>query len=615
MDELLPYYERELSYLRRYSGDFAQRYPKIAGQLAASDEEGDDPHITQLISAIALLEARIGKKLGNDFYHLIQALFDVLFPHYLQPFPACSIAQFDVASSGADAGARPYTIARGTELVSRAIDGVECRFKTAYDVTLAPLAISEARYLPVAAAPVVLPMTAAGIVSMTFESTTPDHDLHSLDLRKVRVHLNGERSFIAALADGLLLHTLAAYVEADGNGRWQPLRTPPIEQAGFSERDALLDYPMRSHPAYRLLSEYFGFQEKFDFVDVELGAMLDTVGPCRRIALHLVLEEGHGNPHAARLLESLSAAHFKLFATPVVNLFCRPGEPVRVTHCSDAYPVVVDARHAAAYDIYSIDSVTLVRQTREREQCIELRPFYSLRYGEEHEAGHYWFARRDEAVAQASPGYETEISMIDVDFDPLAEQTDTLSLNLTCTNRDMPSRLAIGLEGGDLFLQDDRQSGMHTVRIAMLRRPTRTVRFGLNDDLSARLASLLPLNHVSMADMRVAVLRVALALYDPHRSAVSIKHVGGIHAVESHDTVIELPGKPYATSIEGVEVRLTIEEERFVGASLATFIGTINAFLGYYVHVNSFVQLTVVSKRTGQAIVRCKPRSSDWVLA
>ena len=95
---------------------------------------------------MALLNARIGKKIGSDFSHFLYALFDVLFPHYLRPFPACSIAQF--AASPLDIGARPKTVASGTELVSRAIEGVECRFKTVYDVTLAPLAIADARYLP-----------------------------------------------------------------------------------------------------------------------------------------------------------------------------------------------------------------------------------------------------------------------------------------------------------------------------------------------------------------------------------------------------------------------------------------------------------------------------------
>ncbi|PMS14334.1 hypothetical protein C0Z18_32170 [Trinickia dabaoshanensis] len=211
MDELLPYYERELSYLRRYSEDFAQRYPKIAGRLLPVGEQRDDPYIEQMIQAIALLDARIGKKLADGYPNSVEALFDNLHPHYLRPFPPCSIAQFSVDPSAGEP--RPYVLARGMELVSRSINGVQCRFKTAYDVTLAPVAISEAHYLPAAAAPVVLPVNAAGIVSITFESTAPQLNLRSLNLRTIRLHLNGESSFIAALADGLFIHALASYVE------------------------------------------------------------------------------------------------------------------------------------------------------------------------------------------------------------------------------------------------------------------------------------------------------------------------------------------------------------------------------------------------------------------
>jgi len=132
MEDLLPYYERELAYLRRYSEDFAQRYPKIAGRLLPAGGYVDDPSIDQSIQAMALLDARIGKKLEDDYPQCIEALFDVLHRHYLRPFPACSIAQFTAAA--ADRGARPYVLERGTELVSWSVDGIQCRFKTAYDV-------------------------------------------------------------------------------------------------------------------------------------------------------------------------------------------------------------------------------------------------------------------------------------------------------------------------------------------------------------------------------------------------------------------------------------------------------------------------------------------------
>lgn len=612
MEELLPYYERELAYLRRYSGDFAQRYPKIAGRLLPADEHIDDPYVEHVIQAMALQGARIGKRLEDDYPQCVEALFDVLHPHYLRPFPACSIAQFTVAA--ADRGTRPYVLGRGTELVSRSINGVQCRFKTAYDVTLAPLAISEARYLPAAAAPVALPVNAAGVVSITFESEARHLDLRDMGVATIRIHLNGESSFIAALADGLFIHALSSYVQAEGAGRWQPLRTVPVTQAGFAEGDALLDYPMTSHPAYRPLSEYFGFQDKFDFADVDLGAMLATAGSCRRATLHVVLKEGYGNPHAARLLESLSAAHFRLFSTPVVNLFRQRGEPISVTHQQVAYPVVADAGHASAYDVYSIDSVHLVRRTYERSEIVEFRPFYSRGYDAQQDCARYWFARRDEAVASASPGYETEISVVDTDFDPLAAQTDALSLQLTCTNRNLPARLAIGLEGGDLFMHDSLDRAP-TVGIAMLRRPTQTLRMERGHELNLRLVSHLALDHLSLGNLHVAALKAVLVLYDLQRSVVSARHIEGIVDVESRDAALELPGNPFMTAVQGIEVRLTIDERHFVGTSIAAFAGTINSFLGYYVQLNSFVQLIVVAKHTGEEILRCKPRSSDLVLA
>jgi hypothetical protein len=67
MEELLPYYERELSFLRRYSQDFAERYPKIAARLALSGEHCEDPHVERMIESFALLGARINKKLDDDY--------------------------------------------------------------------------------------------------------------------------------------------------------------------------------------------------------------------------------------------------------------------------------------------------------------------------------------------------------------------------------------------------------------------------------------------------------------------------------------------------------------------------------------------------------------------
>ncbi|MBN3802630.1 type VI secretion system baseplate subunit TssF [Paraburkholderia sp. Ac-20336] len=612
MEELLPYYERELSFLRRYSREFAQRYPKIAARLAMTGEHCEDPHVERMIESFALLGARINKRLDDDYPEFTEALLEVLYPHYLRPFPACSIAQLGVAGSFGNL-TEPAVIERGTELKSRPIRGVQCRFRTAYDVTLAPIRISEARYVPAATAPsaTVLPPNATGVLSITFESTSPQFDLSAWKSGALRTYLHGEQSFIAALGDCLFVHAIAAYAEPERNGRWRALSALPFAQVGFDEADALIDYPAKSHPAYRLLTEYFAFPDKFDFVDFDLAVMTAAAGRCQRLTLHIVLKEVRGDSHVARLLDTLAAHHLRLFCTPVVNLFKQHGEPIRLDHQAASYPVVAEGRRAFAYEVYSIDSVQLVRQRAHEESVIEFRPFYSLRHGETMRAGHYWFARRDEWVAQKSPGYETEISIVDIDFDMAEQQNETLSLELTCTNRDLPTSLATGIEGGDLFLE----GGTITSSISLLMRPTPCVRFERRQAAHWRLISHLALNHVSLASQGATTLKEMLALYDLRRTAVSARHIDGIVDVEQRAAVQWLPGKPFATFVRGLEIRLTVDEDHFVGTSLGTFVRVIDVFFGLYVHINSFVQLVVVSRRTGEEIMRCSPRSGESILA
>ena len=59
LDELLPYYQRELSYLRRAGAEFAGKYPKIGQRLELGLDESPDPHVERLIESFAFLAARL----------------------------------------------------------------------------------------------------------------------------------------------------------------------------------------------------------------------------------------------------------------------------------------------------------------------------------------------------------------------------------------------------------------------------------------------------------------------------------------------------------------------------------------------------------------------------
>jgi type VI secretion system protein ImpG len=612
VDELLPHYERELAFLRAHAGSFARQYPKIAGRLMLSGDVGEDPHVERMIEAFALLTSRIHKRLDDDFPLFTETFLDVLYPHYLRPFPSCSIARFDLGS-GASQMSKAAVVPRGTMLVSKANKGVTCKFRTAYDVPLLPLRLASAAFRGSVSAPdgTPLPKGSTSVLSLQLELTSAQVSWAALGAASLRFYIDGEGSQVSTLREALTSRVTGVLVQSAATGPWRSGGPALPASVGFAEDEALIDFSARSHPAYRLLTEYFAFAEKFNFIDIPLPQAVLQAGAAP-VTLHLVMGGIRADSDEARLLETVGRDNLLLGCTPVVNLFRQNADPIRVTHQSASYPLLPDARRAFAYEVYSIDKVFRVRQSAQGESIDEFRPFYSLRHddlsGEEgEESARYWYAHRDETVAEHSPGFEYELAIVDADFNPASPQTDTLSIEVTATNRDLPAMLSFGNAGGDLFLE----GGSVAREIMLLRRPTQPHRFERGRGALWRLISHLSLNHLSLSAGGVDAIREMLRLYDLPRSAVTRRQIEALVAIDFKPATAWLPGQPFPTFVRGTEVRLTLDEQGFVGTGLRLFVQVLDHFFGLYVHANSFTQLAVVSARTQEEIIRCPRRSGD----
>src|SRR5271157_5444254 len=128
-DELLDYYERELTFLRQMGAEFAEKYPKIASRLQLEPDKCEDPHVERMIEAFAFLAARVHLKIDDEFPEITEALLHILYPHYLRPIPSMSIAQFhlDLDQVTPETGLK---LERGAMLNSRPVAGVPCKFRT-----------------------------------------------------------------------------------------------------------------------------------------------------------------------------------------------------------------------------------------------------------------------------------------------------------------------------------------------------------------------------------------------------------------------------------------------------------------------------------------------------
>src|SRR5437762_9711867 len=199
-EELLPYYERELTFIRQMTTEFAEKYPTRAGRLLLGPDTCDDPHVERLIEAFALLCGRVHHKIDDEFPEITESLLNVLYPHYLRPVPTMTIAQFRVDPDQAQP-ATGHTIEKDAELYTRPVagQGGACNFRTAYPVTLWPIEVTGAAMQPAATVAGVSGTQEAVAVLRLDLKCAPGIKLGALGLEKLRFYLSGEGTVVYPL--------------------------------------------------------------------------------------------------------------------------------------------------------------------------------------------------------------------------------------------------------------------------------------------------------------------------------------------------------------------------------------------------------------------------------
>ncbi|MCG2586840.1 type VI secretion system baseplate subunit TssF [Massilia sp. TS11] len=595
MDALLGQYERELARLRVLCREYAERYPKIAARLRMDGDACDDPHVERLIEAVALMSARISQRLDDSVPEFTEALLHQLYPHYLRPFPSCAIARF-VGEGGAGA---THAVARGTRLDTTPHQGLPYTFTTAYSIAPSPISILAAEFHLGMPSDLPIEDDADASISLLLKV--------SEEARATRLFIDGDASFSAALRDALFMNVAKVYAQTEPDGPWRALSSVPLRPVGFEESDALIPFEAKSEIAYRLLTEYFAYPEKFNFFDLDVGEVIRTHAAVNgQLGLRLILKGIRGDSPRARLLSGLSSRNLLLGCTPVVNLFKRPGVPrvvdLRATDCA----LLADNARPEAYEIYSVDRVALMPTHAKGNAVVEFLPFYANSHSVGNNGkGHYWLMRHDDALRVCSPGHETSLSLVGLEGEPLEFESHVLSVELSCTNRDLPSDMQCGAPEGDLFIPGTKGPD----QIRLIRRPAKAARFAHSGDSHWRLISHLSCTHQTLMQAGVEGLREILSLYDIAQSSISRRIIGGIRSLHASPSSTWMRFKGNAVLVFGVEVRVTVDEEAFAGTSIHLFAQVLDFFFAQKVALNTFIELVLLSHQTGKEVYRCQARS------
>lgn len=621
---LLKRYEEELAFIREMAADFAESYPKIAARLGIEKFEVLDPYVERLIEGFAFLSARVQLELDLQFPTFTQHLLEIIYPHYTAPTPAMMIARFtpDSAQAGMEDG---FLLPRGTVLRSLIGQGDEtpCQFRTAHDVRLWPLRVSESEYIDnrgdLVAAGIAGDTDARAAIRIRLEHTE-GAPLSTLSLDELTVYLSGAAGQPWQLYETMCKDAVGLVGRSTNrrNDWMERLGVVPVSPVGFDEHESLLPYPGTSFDGYRLLQEYFALPQRFFFI--RLSSLQAAIARCEEptLDLYILLDEV-----MQELRNTLDDDSFTLFATPAINLFDKRCDRVHIRETDVDHHVIPDRTAPLNYEIHHIKSVTGIMGHGQDD--VEFRPFYSsddmTAAGDTHEA-YYAIKRRMRQRSERQRlkgartsylGSEIFLSLVDRNQAPYPRALEQLAVTAVCSNRDLPLILAIG--GGQTDFSLPAGGPVSAVRAIVS--PTRPRPSLAQGDAAWRLISHLSLNYLSIADADrgagAEALRELLAIYTPLGDRALSKQIEGIVAIRSRPVVRRMRDAVLSTAVRGLEIELSFDESYFEGTGVYMMGAVLERFFAKYVALNSFTETYISSQDRGE-IARWEARSGRRLL-
>jgi type VI secretion system protein ImpG len=564
------YYQTELTYLRELGKEFSEANPELTDLFA---ERGGDPDVERLLEGFAFLTARIRERIDDAVPELIASLTQLLLPHYLRTLPATSVVQF---TPNPNALRSRHRVPSGTELGARPVQGTSCRFRTTSDLDLLPLSIEHVELDKSAPS---APLLRIGFRTLV-EGQSPAFDEQGL-----RLYLNAPLPQASLLFLWLLRHLRSVrYRAQDGREHVLPAHTRAV---GLAPEHGVLPWPRLAPEGPRLLQQYFILPQSMFFVDL-LG--LERVpAELRSERFELCLELDRPPP----LPERVETEQFQLHCTPVVNLFEASADPIGRDPRMREYLLRasgVNPRHMEVYDVKSVIGVRAERRDR-----VSYSPFFDYAHAALSADRQAYFTLR-RALSPIDGGLDSYLSVLTPRDTPLELSDETLSIDLVCTNRNLPAELRVG----DISVPTP--SSPTVARFRNLTGVSAPVPPPLGNELHWRLIAHLGLNQRSLRDP--GALGSLLQLYNflptkKQQGRANELRATSVRAVDITPTSRLLEG----SVLRGLRTRVEVDETQFAGTGDAFAFGcAIDLLFAAQVPLNSFNVLSLVLHPSGMEL-------------
>ena len=566
------YYREELSYLRELGAEFADRNASLAPFLA---RESFDPDVERLIEGFAFLTGRLRQKLDDELPELTQSLAQIVAPYLLTPIPAMTVVQFFPSRTG---GRARMTVARGSEIASRPIRGGRCRFRTCYDVKLTPVRVVDASAV-----------TLVRHDRIRLELVLTDRaEFAELALDRLRLYLDpgGDGALARSLYMALRTQCRGLRVE-DGSGRGYDLPPDVVRPVGFRPDEAVVPWPDKAAPGWRLLQEFFVFPDKFMFLDIH-GLEETTRFSGGRLVVTFDLDEPFADA------SGLTADSIRVNTTPVVNLFDADADPIRVDDRRGEYRLTARDSAGNRHEIHSVRRVRghdrNAAVARGRVEYAPLESFGVL--GGARDRACYSVRRHTNPATNA---IDATIAFSRTHGVRSKSRRETVSCAVRCTNGTLPAEIPTG------HVDQMTDGSPNFAAFRDIQPITRALPPPLEQSLMRRSIAGIAANFSSMLD--VDALRAVMAACN---TKIHFDHAERRRHVRLAEGLEDIDAAPFDWFVEGLPMRgwditVTVVESKFGGlGDVCLFAGILGEFFDDLAGINTVHRLELVARESNR---------------
>lgn len=542
------YFRKEMAYLYEMRELFIEKFPKVAPFLNADSK---DPDVERIIENVAILTSKIHQELDENIPLIAESLINIVSPNYTNPVPSVCIQEFSLKS---DSKKNSAIVPKGSVVVSKPVNDVKCKFKTAYDVYLYPLKINKT-YLSNNKSDYVL--------NLELNITKDEARLSDIDMNRINLYLGNDVYMSSTLVMWMKTYLKKIIVFCSDSDETFNIPTSSIEVMGLS--DKLLDYEDFGFEAFALLQELFFMPYKFNFIMIKNLDMLKSSGS-RNFTIKFVFDRDLPNGYIPRI------EHFSLFSTPIINLFEMSAEPILNNNKKNGHRIFLDRAKIDAYDIVQVTKVVAHNSDTGRRVLKNYKSFERFNFFNGENIDDFY------SLSDRTDGDSNLFK--EISFFSNSQKEQTVTVETLCCNGNLPSELKIS-DINDFPAQPEINTKNITV-------PTSMQKVAIDGNLLWRLVSILSFSYQTILEKKsfLAVLD-AFSFGDSPISKIlasSLQDIKtkSIYRIDGHMTK------------KGTLCIFYIDESKFYSIGEVYIAGLVlSKFLSSFASINSFCELKV----------------------